>query len=292
MGIDQPEQRIIYHYTDDRGAYGIIESQSVWATHFRYLNDPGELRIFREALAHWRKSRESRIRPVDLLLKDLLNGVLGGANERAVTEGYVASFCDDGGDRLSQWRAYGRGGGYSLGFDRAELETLLEEEHKGKRLDSTFIGRAFYGNNTTMPKEIADDLDKCVNILEDRLRGEEHDLKEAVGLFVKCLSSFKHEGFSEEQEVRLISFTPATVTERSGEEDDRAAKIIKFRSGDGTLIPYIELFGGRYRLPLRQIIVGPSSDTERKRRSIQILAESKQIDPEIIKISRIPYRGR
>ena len=33
----------MYHYTDGRGLKGIIESQTIWFTDYRHLNDPGEL---------------------------------------------------------------------------------------------------------------------------------------------------------------------------------------------------------------------------------------------------------
>ncbi|STN37882.1 w0044 [Escherichia coli] len=33
----------IYHYTDLNGLKGIIESGSLWATHFSFLNDSNEL---------------------------------------------------------------------------------------------------------------------------------------------------------------------------------------------------------------------------------------------------------
>lgn len=33
----------IYHYTDLNGLKGIIESNSLWATNFRFLNDAAEL---------------------------------------------------------------------------------------------------------------------------------------------------------------------------------------------------------------------------------------------------------
>src|SRR5262245_9667007 len=33
----------LYHYTDGRGINGIIESQTIWFTDYRHLNDPSEL---------------------------------------------------------------------------------------------------------------------------------------------------------------------------------------------------------------------------------------------------------
>jgi len=33
----------LYHYTDGRGLKGIIESETIWFTDYRHLNDPSEL---------------------------------------------------------------------------------------------------------------------------------------------------------------------------------------------------------------------------------------------------------
>jgi hypothetical protein len=40
----QPPPNTIYHYTDDRGLRGIIESGKLWFTDIFDLNDPSELR--------------------------------------------------------------------------------------------------------------------------------------------------------------------------------------------------------------------------------------------------------
>jgi len=128
--LQEGQSKIIYHYTDGKGAQGILESQSLWATHYRYLNDFSELVIFRKALASWRSTVDREPQHVDRLLKELLDIFFGGREKPPETEAYIVSFCDDEGDRLSQWRAYGRGDGYALGFDRTELEKLNEEEFK------------------------------------------------------------------------------------------------------------------------------------------------------------------
>lgn len=36
----------LFHYTNAEGLIGIIESQSIWATHYAYLNDSEEIRHF------------------------------------------------------------------------------------------------------------------------------------------------------------------------------------------------------------------------------------------------------
>src|SRR4051812_47009505 len=45
---------VLYHYTTPHGFHEIVSKKEIWATHFKYLNDPLELRhgeeiLFREA---------------------------------------------------------------------------------------------------------------------------------------------------------------------------------------------------------------------------------------------------
>ena len=38
------ENGSIYHYTSIQGLKGILESKSLWLTHYKFLNDPNEMR--------------------------------------------------------------------------------------------------------------------------------------------------------------------------------------------------------------------------------------------------------
>jgi hypothetical protein len=39
---NRPEPELLYHYTDQRGLDGILSSASIWATHYKFLNDFSE----------------------------------------------------------------------------------------------------------------------------------------------------------------------------------------------------------------------------------------------------------
>ncbi len=55
----------LYHYTGIHGLKGIVESQTLWATHYKYLNDAEEIRHFRDRLP-------DILRPV---FKNIFNGL-------------------------------------------------------------------------------------------------------------------------------------------------------------------------------------------------------------------------
>jgi hypothetical protein len=147
---------LLYHYTTADGFLGMLESDSIRATHIRYMNDSKE---FTEAIEHvgglvdtlanefiryvslGEKPPKSELSNQEDLprasLEQLQSSVKAGLKEFLVSidriidgrsGAYVVSFTDDAsqrlttvggsGDRLSQWRAYGGGArGISLGFD-------------------------------------------------------------------------------------------------------------------------------------------------------------------------------
>lgn len=42
----------LYHYTTLEGLKGILETQTLWATHFEFLNDSSELSTFKDILSN------------------------------------------------------------------------------------------------------------------------------------------------------------------------------------------------------------------------------------------------
>jgi hypothetical protein len=43
----------LYHYTTWDGLLGILQTQTLWATHYRFLNDYSEIVLFRDKLVSW-----------------------------------------------------------------------------------------------------------------------------------------------------------------------------------------------------------------------------------------------
>ena len=142
--IDQAKPKaLLYHYTDQRGLLGILRSQSIWATHIRYLNDSSEynhgLHIVEREVSQFKVDPSP-----DLTFEGFPGGAdfIGMVLRQAMTQAiealdkmsiYVASFFDspegsphrpeqDAGDMLGQWRAYSGGSaGFSVGFDKDAL---------------------------------------------------------------------------------------------------------------------------------------------------------------------------
>src|SRR6516225_9633698 len=119
---------IIYHYTDDVGLRGILESGRLWLTDIFSLNDPSELkhglslavRILNEKAANG--PEESK-----LFARDF--GSLNEAIRRSAH--YFVCSLSERGDDLGQWRAYADNGrGFALGFDAKVLENAFTKKDR------------------------------------------------------------------------------------------------------------------------------------------------------------------
>jgi hypothetical protein len=125
----QPE---LFHYTTVEGLKGIIESNSLWATSAYHLNDSSEIEygchLVTDILDEWVKANQQpgTAPTIPLLALDLVKDSFGQPFSRVGRHVgiYVSCFCDNG-NLLSQWRAYGQSGGYSIGMLASGLEITM-----------------------------------------------------------------------------------------------------------------------------------------------------------------------
>lgn len=112
--------RTLFHYTTAQGLHGIVKDNCLWATAAAYLNDASEIEygcnVLEEVLGKWRKNNGDRS-TVSANVVELLQTYFSEPDlklRRAMAV-YIACFCAND-NLLSQWRAYGQAGGYSIGF--------------------------------------------------------------------------------------------------------------------------------------------------------------------------------
>ncbi len=111
-----------FHYTTAYGLQGILKERAFWATDANYLND------FQETQHGIGYAREWVKRHRDNLLKNhgtkvvtaIENNLQSEPGRQSGPRMFVCSFSKDG-DSLSQWRAYGGEGGYSIGLHGSHI---------------------------------------------------------------------------------------------------------------------------------------------------------------------------
>ncbi len=115
---------ILYHYTTQQGLLGIIGQREIWATRTQYMNDDREFRhgvqVVREELSVMKI--EPQYHDKTKLFEEMEEGIEG-------IESFNVCVCSfsEGGDALSQWRAYGGGAsGFSIGFSGAFMRAVSD----------------------------------------------------------------------------------------------------------------------------------------------------------------------
>jgi hypothetical protein len=116
-----PQGNTIYHYTDVKGALGILNSGRCWLTERAHLNDPSEIKYGADCAVTMAEELAGAS-PTDLrrfAATYLKNGLNAGLRAFGF---YVASFSFDP-DDLGQWRAYAdQGRGVALGFSSTAFD--------------------------------------------------------------------------------------------------------------------------------------------------------------------------
>ena len=307
-----------------------MASQCLRATHSNFLNDAAEIKLFFDRRLYPLIETEVQAALAELLKipgNDKKLSSLGGSEVavRAETENltqnirastlafnhpYILSLSGTKDKRveqhglLSQWRGYGREGGYVLVFDTVRFQEMLEVEGSSFQYQNLQWGDVQYysgDDDKPLPAEEIQEAEETLKrgiakFLQDRKSEHFETIYEAVTT-LSCL--YKHWGFHEEKEVRVVAVpVHASVTEISASiPDAKPLKPVKSFIRDGCPVPYIELFkGGRvespeHKLPIVRVIVGPHKDKELRREATELLLQAHGIDADVL-VSEIPYIGR
>lgn len=254
----QPPPPIIYHYTNDVGLKGILETGQLWLTDIFSLNDPSELTHgFSVAINALTSKVASDSAVGEKFAKKFAAFAEQGAIPK-VAHFFMCSFSSSG-DDLGQWRAYADNGrGYAVGFDAKALEDGYTKQ-----------GGIPIPNNSTF--HITYNDAQLLGI-QDQIVEKMHDLimlpagrklkNAAINVYMAELQMlftlhilqtilfFKHEAYANEREFRFLQIhkanEPPTVEVRA-----RRYGLVKYRKFDWRSVAADAL---------KKIVVGPAAD--------------------------------
>jgi len=253
----------LYHYTDLDGLRGILQSNLLWATDARALNDRTEL-IYGAALlvSELEKfSYESNETISSALIK--LAGFYKEHGNHLLDffETYVISL-SEAPDMLSQWRAYSNQAmGCCLEFDFSDSRVFTISD--GSIPIPLEILPVIY-NETTQRALIRSGIEKVLNYLHSILM-EPSELKLGVitgwvfHAFKPYLMAFKHPGFAEEKEWRVVASCPKTMATSYKRQRNTGSEQISYTECL-FLQENTEKFWQREILPITGIKFGPLAD--------------------------------
>jgi hypothetical protein len=255
-GVDK-----VYHYTTQDGLLGILRDNCLWATSIRHLNDASEFSYAADL------AREHLTKCNGAETAGFYSRCLQMLNDYEDPVSFVASFSADGGDRLSQWRAYSRSGvGYSIGFDVRKLFAMADgQDFRFKKCSYDRVQHI---------RAIEDLVVRAKS--KELVAGSASDEGKFIVKFLETATSMKDPHFCEEHECRLVR-TEVLWPETT-----------KFRPGKSMVVPYIEL-GLQHEDPIAEIVVGPTPHKDLSASTLHALRTrfGKQFN---IRTSSVPYR--
>ena len=301
----------LYHYTNEVGLMGILNSQSLWSTHYTNLNDDEEIIKFKKPLSKAiinklndsfnRKDKRSLSKqhntPFETIVSEETKDIIDILYNNMQDKFFITSFCTHSDEYtrknglLSQWRGYGKEAGYALILDKEKLKELCVKEENMFNYGGIFLKDTIYeGTEKDYPE-----FEKGVrNIVEFAITniiiGEKTEATETFPALVELTGRYKHQAFEEEKEIRLFSYFM-----------DLKEEYKKIREENGEVIkpqkPIIEnitksrivLFDNlNEKLPIKEIIVGPHQNKEPYKKELKKILRSKSLNIPVT-ISETPY---
>ena len=282
---------MIYHYTNDAGLQGIIQSGKLWFSDIFGLNDPSELRHGLKVAIDVLKSRITDARPEIATFASQLERFDIDAGIEAAGHFFICCFSGDG-DDLGQWRAYADDGrGYALGFETAALEDAFCRR-KGKPIPqhSTFPVTYDDAELTRIQIALVDHIDPLISLPRSVRIGSAamHAYMSELLVYhamnvIRGVMFFKHEGYKNEKEFRFQQLF----------RRDRPAPDVKYRRRPHSLVRYRE-FDWRALAghSLKEIVIGPAADKIKAERFAgDCMAAFHTAGGVKITYSKIPYRS-
>jgi Protein of unknown function (DUF2971) len=287
-------QAPLYHYTNLDGLTGILTGKAVWATDYRHLNDPSELKHgierARELMAAMSLTLDGRA----CLFLQMVNDLLSSENFDDTLRFFVISL-SKARDDLGQWRSYGDNGrGFALGLapevfaptdvtdlkpnEIAAVGPVSHDDDIIRARHAAPIGRATDILLKTVTANV--DLFRDKNVGIPFMRNLANELLASPTIW-NCLTS-KHAAYQHEQEVRLIVLGLAA----------NLAPYVETRDRSGVTVPYVVR-----PLPIEkaeaivEIVVGPAAPCDAEDKVRSLLATLGLSSVKVCR-SMIPYRAQ
>lgn len=293
----------VYHYTNINALYEILEKKSLRLTNSEFLNDREEILYSIGIIEKIYETLDKKYMNINLLKRMI---------EQSLKYKFILSFSINK-DSIALWGNYTNFEGYNIEMNMQEVfETASKRRYISiinsneeayyleNCLDSKSFGKVIYDveKQKVILKELIEALNYSFNddieldsIARNVIR------REALKTLIHFMNIFKHPGFEQEEEYRLVY----TLNKKS------YSKLVMFTNRNGVIVPYIQIalmdrFNKIGRIPIKSITIGPKSNMQMASKGLKRFLEIQKYKPiemdenkhysngvKILK-SEIPYR--
>lgn len=284
----------LYQYTTAEGLKGIFESEQLWFTDYRYLNDPGEFRYGKKLALEAAGNAKSNSQDgrLNFFLQTVCD-ILSGDNLEAVLHVFLASFSRKRND-LNLWRAYGDDGkGFAIGF--APQMFKMEDSALKEEVEKIYLGSVVYDRSEAISRNLEaieqasqaffEAVDAHSDLMNDREVGLGFIRELRTSLIASPLIWYsltaKHDAYVSEDEVRQVILSSNPDFKRN----------IQTRDRNGENVPYVAApWRVREEGMIREIVVGPDAPPDAEEKVLELLRSFGVPEVEITR-STSPYRS-
>jgi hypothetical protein len=292
LDADKVEETL-YQYTTAAGLHGIFDTEVIWCTDYRYLNDPSE---FRHGLDLARKTIDDAnsegLDPKQAIFLETAHDLLSSERMHLGLRVFISCFSRARND-LGQWRAYGDNGrGFAIGFS-PQMFGIVEDENLSP-VERTLVSSVTYEEEHASNRH-RESIDRVCEVYLKAANENENLLNDPTirksfiweltmslvgGQLIWDSITAKHPAYSYEKEVRQVIFGVA----------DSLAGEIKTRVRESEIVPYVATpWKVRQQGMIKEIIIGPAASSGAKEAVIAML-RCYGVDGVEVTQSKIPYR--
>jgi hypothetical protein len=278
---------VIYHYTNDSGLRGILESGKLWLVDIFSLNDPSELSHGFSHAVSILNDKAATGHPTTKLFAQRFEHFMPPGGLQTLGHYFVCAFSSNG-DELGQWRAYADNGrGYALGFDAKRLEDAFVNAGEINHLtfDVTYDDAPLASAHRRLIEMVGPLLTVPSGIQLPPGAIPEHMEQLSLVLAIDVMGTalfYKHEAYKCEQEYRFLQVHRA----------DTPAAEVKFRTKAYSLARYTEFDWRSVAADaLQSIVIGPAADHAKTCQFATDCLRAFHKGQVEVKRSKIPYRA-
>lgn len=259
---------ILYHYTNNSGLLGIIDSKSLHLTDMSFLNDPYEVEfgfieshkmLIYKMIEEYKKEESSeKVRKFIALIQKKMNEF---SKILKTIDIYIICFCTNR-DLLSQWKGYSNlGEGFAVGFQTSRITEIVEKN------ENIFFNRVIYSE-----KEFNDILKKfydeiIIKLAIDNNLDADEDSFFVIYILTLLSIFYKNSSFKEEKEWRLVYLN----------KKDESKDNLIFKSSKYGISTHYKLSIEDLSI-INKIIIGPKYNSFMNKKSLRLLKENKKMN--------------
>jgi hypothetical protein len=291
----------LYHYTTFEGLKGIIDSNKLWLSDYRCMNDASEFTYAKHVLQPAiRSSFDTYIKNIKIIAADKsleeATNTIWNIFEKALSNtfnSYIGCFClhqnlflqNNG--LLSMWRGYGSEGGYALTFNKDRFLKSFSTKKSTKKPMRLHGNVKYLSPEEKLPKIFNRYIKNFKGCIDTVILPYIYENKPSLAItkdhfkaILELTARIKHPGFHEEKEWRFCIYLPKEEIEHYFSP--------KIRKHGTRLVSYIEL-PFDLKNCLEQIIIGPQLNIETKSKFIKSYLQEVNLENVEVKISNTPY---